>query len=170
MSKRRGMDPASHSMVSGLFTFALFGIFVVLALVIVVIGVDGYRGVVDTSASIGEVRTALGYVATKLRSDAASDGVRMTQAGGVDALVLTEDYEGDIYETYIFYKDGSLYEILLNAGDMEFDPDDGWRLADVADFSIALEAENLVNLSATAKDGRTQSMHIALRAAQEVQP
>ncbi len=164
MSKRRSMDSTGH-MIGGLFTFALFGLFVLLSLLIVVIGVDGYRGVVNASDRVGELRTTLGYVAGKLRSDAASDGIRFEEVEGVQAMVLTERYEDRTFDTYIYHMDGALYELSLIAGYADFFPEDGWRLSTVADFSAELEQDNLINLKVTTADGHTQTMHVAMRAA-----
>ena len=166
MSKRSRKE-TSGSMISGLFTFALFGVFVLLSLLIVVIGVNGYRNVVDKSESLGEVRTSLGYVLGKLRSDAATDGVEVKHQAGIDTLVLTENYRGDILETLIFHRDGALYE-LSQYGGYEFDPENAWRLTEVASFDIAQAGDNLLRLTATGADGRTQTVHAAVRVSQEV--
>ncbi len=169
MSKRRATDAGGH-MISGLFSFALFGVFVLLSLLIVVIGVNGYRNVVNTGDSVGEVRTAMGYVAGKLRSDAATNGVRLVHEADVDALVLTEEYDGNVYETYIFHRDGALYELTMRAGRQAFDPEDGWRLAAVTSFSAEKVDDHLLRLSVTAQDGRAQTLHIAVRTAEVVVP
>jgi len=150
--------------IGSLFTFALFGVFMLLAILVVVIAADGYRGVVATADSVDEVRTALGYVAGKLRSDAATSGVRMLDADGVTGLILSEEYEGDVYETYIFFRDGTLYEVAFDAGVYGFDPEDGWRLVSVADFSVRKVNDHLVRIAAVAHDGREQAMHVAVRA------
>lgn len=160
MSKR-GRESSGH-MVGGLFTFALFGVFILLSLLIVVIGVDGYRGVVETGDSVAELRTSLGYVVGKLRSNAASDGVRFERADGVEALVLSETYEAYFIDTYIYFYGGALYELSKFTGS-EFDPEDGIRLAEVAGFEMAPEGDRLVRLTATTADGRVQTVHAALR-------
>lgn len=169
MSRRLHQEPPAH-MIGELFTFALFGVFLLLSLLVVVIGVENYRGVVDASDAISQIRTPLGYMAGKLRSDAATDGVSLETREGVQTLVLSEIYEGTRYETIIYHQDGALYETYINADETMFDPDIGTRLTDVADFEIAWADEDarLLAITATADDGTTQALHIALRTGQGV--
>ncbi|MCL1963763.1 MAG: DUF4860 domain-containing protein [Firmicutes bacterium] len=166
MSSRRRREASGH-MIGGLFSFVLFGVFVLLSLLLVVIGADGYRGVVEQGEAEAELRTSLGYVLGKLRSDAATDGVELTHQAGVDTLVLTENYGGEVLETIIFHRDGALYE-LARSGGYAFDPDDAWRLTEVTAFEMEREGETLIRLTAAAADGRTQTVHAAIRVDQEV--
>lgn len=169
MSRKVHQEPPAH-MIGELFTFALFGLFLLLSLLVVVIGVENYRGVVDASDTVSEIRTPLGYMAGKLRSGAAADGVTLDERGGMQALVLTEVYKGTHYETIIYHHDGALYETYINADETDFDPDIGTRLTEMTDFSMAWadEDERLLALTATASDGSTQTLHIALRTEQGV--
>ena len=164
---RKNNDNQAH-MIGELFTFAVFGAFLVLSLLIVVIGADGYRSVVGAGESVSEVRTTLGYVAGKLRSDAASSSVRIEQMDGLDTLVLTEDYDGNLYETIIYHQDGALHETYIRSEDVAFDPQYGIRLNDVTGFDMQWAAPDLLALTATASDGRTQTLHVAMRAGQGV--
>lgn len=163
-SKRKTQAP--NHMVGELFTFLLFAMFLVLSLLIVVIGADGYRGVVDASDTIGEVRTSLGYVSGKLRSDAASAGARLEPVDGVEALILVEEYQESIYETAIYYMDGALYEMYYDAGQMTLEPKYGDRLVEVSGFDMAWVDDGLLALTATSADGHSQTLHIALRTQQ----
>lgn len=165
MKKRKG-GAASNHMVGGLITFALFALFVVLSLLIVVIGVDGYREVVDRGERTGALRTSLGYVMGKLRSEAASDGVRLSEKEGVPMLVLTQfSDEGDPLETIIFHRDGALYETYQNASVMEFNPEYGTRIVDVEAFAVEQAAADLLSITATIETGESQTVHAALRVA-----
>lgn len=162
MSKRR--TQAHSHMIGELFTFLLFAMFLILSLLIVVIGADGYRGVVDASETVGEMRTSLGYVAGKLRSDAANNGARLVPFGeDGNALILTEMYEGTRYDTAIYYQDGALYEAYINADELALEDAFGDRLVEVAGFDMALEGDSLLALTATASSGQSQTMHVALR-------
>lgn len=168
MTQRRGRQGYTHS-IGDLFTFALFGLFVLLSLLIVVIGADVYRSVVQSGDVTGEIRTSLGYVAGKLRSEAASDGVAIEAADGVSALVLTDLYEDTPYRTAIYYRDGGLYETFYNADEASLDMTFGDRLVDINGFSFDWAQEDLLRLTATAADGSRQTLHIAMRAQQEAE-
>lgn len=169
MIKRPRTEGQSH-MIGELFTFALFAMFLLLSLLIVVIGVDVYRGVVDAGESVGVVRTSLGYVAGKVRSDSAMHGVRVEEQDGLTLLVLTEVIDDTPYETYIYHQEGALYECYINADATEFDSEFGDRLTEIDSFNAVMESENLLALTATASDGRSQTLHLACRAGQEGTP
>ena len=160
MNGQRGTE-ASGYRIGGLFTFGLFGLFVLFSLFIVAVGVSGYGGVLDAGESVSEVRTSLGYVMGKLRSEAGVSGIRLEHTHGVDALILTEVYAGDTLETVIFHRDGALYEVMLSGG-AAFDPDSAWRLAEVEAFAMEQAADGLLRLTATAADGRSQTLHVAI--------
>lgn len=165
MTKRHARETPGH-MIGDLFTFVLFAAFLLLSLLIVVIGVDGYRSVVDASDSVSGVRTTLGYVAGKIRSEAAQDGVRIEEMAGVNALVLTEVYEDTPYDTVIYYLDGALYETSGNLQELEFEPEYGQRLIEISGFEAEWTEENLLKLTAISPDGRSQSTHLAVRTEQ----
>lgn len=169
MTRRHRGEGYSH-MIGELFTFALFGLFLLLSLLIVVIGVDGYRRVVNTGESIGAVRTTLGYVAGKVRSGASTDGVRIDETDGVTTLILTERVDDRTYETIIFHRDGALYESYIYADEVDFSPEFGTHLYEVADMDIRWADEGLLELTATAADGRSQSLCLAVRTGEEVLP
>lgn len=162
MTSKRSIQPNSH-MVSELFTFLLFAMFLLLSLLIVVIGADGYRGVVSNGELTGEIRTSLGYVSGKVRSDAAADGVEIVEIDGRDVLVLMEYYEEVPYETAIFYKDGALWESYRDAKETEFSFDFGDRLVEVSGFSFAWTQDALLQLTATDANGFSHTLHLAQR-------
>ncbi len=166
---RKSKTAGTSHMVGGLFTFALFGLFVVLSLLIVVIGVDGYKSVVDTGDRTNELRTTLGYVVGKLRSEAAADGVSLEEREGLTVLVLTQlNDEEEPLETIIYYLDGMLMEAYNNAAILDFDPEFGELLTNIASFSMEQTEGGLISLSAATKDGYSQTVHIAPRVQQEV--
>lgn len=157
-------------LIGELFTFVLFGAFLLLSLLIVVIGVDGYRGAVGASEASGDLRTSLGYVAGKVRSEAAQDGATLLTADdGLTLLSLTEAYDGVRYDTVIYYYDGALHEAYIESG-LPFSPTMGVKLCSVGDFRMewADEARGLLVLTATARDGRSETLHLAIRQAMEV--
>lgn len=165
MTSKHKTYSGSHA-ISELFTFLLFAMFLVLSLLIVVIGADGYRGVVDTGEQTSALRTSFGYVAGKLRSEAASGGVEIRNVEGRSLLVLTENYENDIYETIIYHKDGALYEVYRDVSATEFSEELGERLAEVADFTFDWTDEGLLALTARDANNNAQTLRMSMRTAQ----
>jgi len=168
MSRLRGKAGNGHA-IGGLFTFALFGVYVLLSLLIVVIGVNGYKRVVDEGESVGMVRTALGYISGKINSDVGQAGIAVGVREGVQALTLYQrDEEDTLQETVIFFYDGGLYELSYDVEEMDFDPEAGDLLVELAGLSMEAEGKNLIRLTAMAADGREQVLHVPLLGGQEV--
>lgn len=148
--------------VTGLFSFALFGAFVLLSLLIVVIGVDGYRGVVDSAEEVASTRASISYVAGKVRAHDAAGSVRIERRGDVDMLVLEQSFDDEErYETLIYFMDGALRELFTSVGS-GVEPDYGARIASLSGFDMAMEAENLLRFTATTKGGDV-TLRVALR-------
>ena len=168
MSKRSNSRDQTHA-ISGLFSFALFSIFVVLSLLLVVIGVDGYRKVVARSESIDGIRTTLGYIAGKVNSDACADGIMLTQIDGLDVLELTRlDDDGEALKLCIYYQNGALYEFFYNAEEMDFDPEFGDKLVDISSLEMDTLSDKLIGLTVISPDGRSETLHVAMRSVKEV--
>lgn len=168
MSKRRRTD-TQNSMIGEFFTFALFGMFLLLSLLVVVIAAGGYRTVVATADTATEVRTCLGYVAGRVRSDVATKSISIEEMNGTPVLLLVEEYDGEEYATLIYHYEGSLYESVEFVEYMEpefFDPEFGERLTAIAGFHAGWADKDLLRLTVTATDGYEQTLCLALRAGQ----
>lgn len=129
---------------NGFNAFLLIGVFTVMALLVVVLGAGVYQRIVARADENYALRTALTYVTGKVRASMGSDvDVEITRLwDGIYGLSLTE---GD-YATRIYAHDGTLYEI-FSALDAEFAPEDGQKIGDVDDFSVAWATENLLDIS-----------------------
>jgi hypothetical protein len=156
-SAKRGL----HS-ISGLFAFALIGLFALFALAIIVSGVQSYRSMGNFSHLSSQQRIALGYVSGKLRASGDQSSVSIREAQGVKLLVLSEDESGEKYETRIYFEGGSLYEQFCEAG-LAFDPEDGENITSLPGFTFE-RAGKLVTLRAMLSDGSEADACVALRA------
>ncbi len=152
-----------HSM-SGLFVFLLIGAYMVFSLLLVLIGVQAYKGVVDRTDVNSQVRTTVSYVANKVR---AADGmVLLKEEQGLTVLTIRDDYDEDAYETRIYFnKDesgqGALYEQVA-AADEPFDPDLGELVSRVHAFSMTQNGY-LLELSMTTAAGERHWLHLRFR-------
>ena len=97
-------------------TFAsllLLSMFVMLTAVLIHAASGVFTRVSQAAASGQEDRTALNYVATVVRQ---ADSVRVDAIEGVTALVATRHLGGAAYETWIFWYNGALREVMLAQG------------------------------------------------------
>ena len=85
------------------FTLSLFCLFAASALIVVIIGSGVYRNTTVQMEENYVARTALSYVAEKVRQHDTSGGVRLTEEEGETVLVLqnTENTTDTDYLTYI---------------------------------------------------------------------
>lgn len=102
----------------------LMCVFSACALLVLASGARIYKEISDNLEGQYTGRTAVSYIATKLRS---SQNARIGELGGQEALVMREEDEDGVFVTYIYMYDGSLCELYCYEGD-DFLPSDGERL------------------------------------------
>ena len=130
-----------------LFTLMLFCVFAISAFSMVIIGAGVYENSVSSMEQNLEGRTALAYVAEKVRQNDAGAGI----SAGDDILrITTEDADGS-YTLYIYEHQGYLRELFTRT-ELPFDAEAGQKLLEVESFSVSEKAEGLLEIS-TAGEG-----------------
>lgn len=137
-----------------LFTLGLFCVFAASAMILVMIGIRAYQTTVGQMQDTFSTRTAVSYVAEKLRQHDASGAVALTELEGETALCLSDTVEGNDYRTYIYADGEALYELTVHA-DAEPKRELGEKIIDVADFSIEDAGDGFFSFSATGSGGDT---------------
>lgn len=149
-------------MVDLLFTLALFCVFAASALMVVLIGANVYQNTVEGMDENFSARTSVTYVATKIRqNDTEGTAYISTLEGDIPALVLEQELEGGVYETWIYYCDGFLRESFVREGNA-VNPQGGQEILEVADFHIG-RAGNSFALAATDHNGNTTELVVTPR-------
>lgn len=119
-----------------------------------------YKNIVVSSAENFELRTSLSYVASKVR---AADRVSVISGAGHGSILkLTEELDGEQFATYVFHRDGYLYEIMQEASE-EPDLEGAVSVMEIADMQIS-SSGNLVTLRAANNEGKSEELSIVLRA------
>ena len=147
------------SLVSILF---IVGVFAVASLFLMNIGVGVYRNVVTANNDNFKLRTSLSYVATKIRQTDESGCVYMKKQDGVDLLVLEDEYDGELFQTLIYYYDGYLREHFMEK-DGDFRLDYGLETFEIAKFEMEMAEENLFRMKASNLSGDSEEFSICLR-------
>ena len=96
-----------------LFILALFGAFIVSALLIVVLGARVYQNTVDHANRSFTSRTSLAYVTEKIRQHDEDGSVSITEVEGQSVLRLAQTYGDTSYYTYLYDYDGYLKELTV---------------------------------------------------------
>ncbi len=156
------MKKAAHShAMSGVFIFMLLGIFAIMSTLLVLLGAQAYRAVVDSAARNAEERILLSYPANKVRMNDDQDHLRVEDVDGTKTLVISQDFDGSLYETRIYCYDGWLYEVFQEHGD-EIALEDGEALTQAAYFRPEIK-NGLLTFEVGTPEGAQYRMNVALR-------
>lgn len=140
---------------------SLFLLFVLAAMLVVVLGSNIYAGSVRGMSEHGEVRTAVSYITQKVRQDREQGAVSIESFGGSDALVLSENTDGTVYETRLYLYDGHLTELLAVQGS-DLSPDAGTPVMTMQSLSFRMLSPELLRVAGTFRDGETVSFCLSL--------
>ena len=147
--------------VHGMFMFMLLAAFALLSVIVVLVGARVYRSVDQRSGENYDTRTALSYIAGKIRAADASGQIETVQIEDREVLVLSAEYDGRAYVTYIYVHNDRLMEY-FGRKDATFSPPYGDMIAKAEDFHCSLE-NNLLSFSITSTDGTLRTMTLFLQ-------
>ncbi len=155
------MEGRKHHVVDIVFVLSLFCAFAVMALFVVVLGTNVYKSISANMNANYNSRTSVFYLTEKVRQTEGADSIEIREFGGSDALVLSQDLDGEIYETWIFVSDGYLSEVLLQQGKQ---PSAGFAQAimQIKQLSFARIGDHLLQMSVTDADGKEYSSMVSL--------
>ena len=148
---------------------ALILLFAGLSIALITLGGQAYRSIQDTAEENAQRRASVSYVIGRLCAFDVQNAVRvetMTVDGeAVDVLILSEDIDGEVYETRIFCAGRMLREQFVPAEAALESAEDGERIAQLNSFSAQIQSR-LVKLSFEHMDGETETVHAVLRSGQ----
>ncbi len=146
-----------------LFSLALFFVFAATSLLVVMIGANVYRGTVNTMERTFASRTSLSYIAEKLRQNDNEGAAEVGDIAGLPALVITQQHSGVTLQTYIYYYNGYLTELLATEN-TPLQPELGQAVLALGGFYIE-EDNNLFTVTTVGEDGSEHSLCIYVHAA-----
>lgn len=98
------------SIVDTLFLLALFGVFLICALFIVLFGAKIYKNTVKSSEDSFINRTCYTYITEKVRQNDNSKGICIDSSDSGTVIKLTRTVSDKEYNTYLYCDDGYLKE------------------------------------------------------------
>ncbi|MBE5939090.1 MAG: DUF4860 domain-containing protein [Lachnospiraceae bacterium] len=146
----------SHS-VGIVFSMSLICLFTILSALLIYMGYESYKGIIDNREYNKNTRVALSYLTGKVRTADSTKGVNVSERNGYEVLSISE---GDC-ETLIYYYKNSIYEVYMAKGD-DFLPEFGERVAKVKSYK-AIVNDNVVTFEITLDSGEELSADVALR-------
>lgn len=125
--------------ITDLLTLLVFTLFALCVLLVLLSGARVYRNLVARGSESYEARTAVQYIATRVRQ---GETVGVENFGGCDALVLREQINGRTYATRVYCHGGYLRE-LFSAEEARLAPEDGEKVIEAESVSFDLEGRLL---------------------------
>ncbi len=143
----------------------LFSVLTACLLFVLLGGARIYRSVTERGQESFDRRTASQYLATRVRQADAAGVLRTERFGGGTALVISEQIDGERYETRIYCHDGWLRELFSEAG-YDAAPEDGEMLLPLAGLELTLE-NGLLRAKLRESGGREEELWLACRSGKE---
>lgn len=151
----------SKHYIDGLLTLLLFGVFAVSILSVLLTGADVYRRLTRRDQDSYNSRTCAQYMAVKARQASGAGAVTVAAFGGCDALVLSQEIEGEVYLTRVYCYDGWLRE-LFSAREDRFSPEDGEKVLQLQGLELKLE-DGLLSVVMTQTNGSEATLFLSPR-------
>ena len=139
---------------------AVICMFGISAMMLGSVGASVYKNIAERNLNSFELRTSLSYVKTKINQYDEAGRIAVEERDGLKMLILSEEVQGEIFDTAVYFNKGKLYEI-TGARGMKFKPDDGFAILSVDSFDIS-ENNGLIKL-VTTDDGETETLYVKLR-------
>lgn len=94
-----------------IFSMLLFLVFILCSVFTILIGSRVYGNIRARNDAAFYSDTALSYITNKVRQSDRTGSISVRTVEGQSILVLASDYDGILYETWVYTKDGSLLEL-----------------------------------------------------------
>jgi len=141
-------------MVDFLFVIALFFVFALSALMLVMIGANVYKNTVNNMSVNFNSRTSYAYITEKIRQNDSYESVSAGDYQGLDAIILKQVINDTDYYTYLYQYDGYIKELFIKEG-ADIDPSAGQNILEAKDFSVSSAGTGLYNIQIVTPDDVT---------------
>lgn len=146
-----------------LFVLALFGVFALSALVLVILGANIYKQTVAHMTENYDSRMASSYFTEKLRQHDLASSIELGELYDTEALVFTQNINEEDYATYLYYHDGYLRELFMkkgsNIGDNPLDA--GHPIMKLTHLDMEFISDDLLKIYFTLAPGQEQHVYIS---------
>jgi len=149
------------SIVDILFILALFGVFLICALFIVLFGAKIYGNTVKNSKAGFNSRTSLAYITEKIRQHDNSNGIEIIEQDGDTTIKLSQNINGRDIVTYMYCYDNQLMEYTTNAGN-DLNKQFGTFIMDLSEFNVEKREDRLYHFSLTDMDGNNTEFFVSM--------
>jgi hypothetical protein len=156
-----GLTKNKSSMLDTAVVLLLMGMFILLSIGVMVLGISVYNNTNKLSSDNYEQRTVLSYIANQVRRGDINGGVEVREFDGVEALVFRQEFDGSEYLTCLYAYDGELRELFTEDG-LEQELASGVPIMPIADLSFDIR-DGQIDVTVTDGDGGIRSLILAPR-------
>lgn len=149
-------------MIDFLFPVALFFVFALSALTVILLAARIYQSTTEHSSFNYTSRTCLSYIAEKIHQNDVGGTASIGTFDGCDALVLGQAHGEDTYYTYIYVHENELKELFVKEG-AEVKAADGKMVLKVTDFSMEQLSDDLLRFYCIDENGQESSSVLCIR-------
>lgn len=149
-------------MIDFLFPVALFFVFALSALTVILLATGIYQSTTENSSLNYTSRTSLSYISEKIHQHDAGGTITLGTFDGCDALILGQETGDTAYYTYIYSYQNELKEIFLKDG-AKTEPTAGQTILKVQDFTMEQPADGLFSFQCTDEAGQTARILVGVR-------
>lgn len=149
-------------MIDIIFPIALFVVFALSALTVLLLAARIYRFTTENSALNYTARTGLSYISEKIHQNDVGGQVAIGELNGQEALVMLQEYDGTKYYTYIYVYDNELRELFIKE-DAKTELNAGTSIMEIRDFSMEQQKEGLFRFTCTDQNDQTYSILVTVR-------
>lgn len=160
-----GTQMRKHN-VTGLLSLLVFALFAVSVLMILLTGADVVQKLTRRGQRSYDLRTAAQYVTTRVRQGDRADAIEVRSLEEGEALVLTEEIDGGVYETLVYCHDGYLREMFCRKG-LALDLTFGEKILPLSGFS-ASEQDGVLQVRLVMPDGEEETLVFLQRSGREM--
>lgn len=148
-----------------LFVITLFCVFAISVIMATSFGANVYRNIVDDMDENYNTRTSYTYVINKIHQSDIQGLISVGTYAGIDSLIISEEIDNIVYNTYLYYYDGALRE-LFTRSDQTFAPEYGTELFKLEFFNITPITDTLVKFDFMPLDGKENVLFAHIRSAE----
>ena len=153
------IDRETHR-IDSIFIMLLFFLFALTAFVLIMIGVRQYKATANAMDYNYEIRTVTSYLREKTRQNSSNSSISIETIDGTNALCLKNTLNNNIYNTYIYYYDGSLREMYLQDG-TPFTLNLGQQIVTISGFDMDKTDDGLIIVTISDSFGGTTDMYLS---------
>lgn len=148
------------SIVDILFLLALFAVFMVSALFIILFGAKIYKSTVNNMENNFTHRTSLSYVTEKVRQHDYDNGIEVSEYNGTPLFIFNQFYNGNSFSTYLYAHEGYLKEQTINS-EYDFIPENGQSILKINSFTADLITDSLYKCEIENDTGETVTFYVS---------